>query len=103
MPEPLPPVPDLAAVADDAPRPPTRLMVGAPLPAVLDLKELGAVLGLSPTRIWRLYEAGEFDFARLTPTVGNRPRFSGRKVQAWVDGENVTAPPIRSFAKGTRR
>src|SRR5262245_10452434 len=70
---------------------PDRPHVGDRLPAILDLTSLGQLLGLSQSRIWRLYHAGEFDFARLEPTVGNVPRFSGKKLQAWIDGEPTHA------------
>jgi len=76
---------------------PTRYRAGDRLPAVLELKDLSAILGLGASRIWELYEAGEFDFARLTPTVGNKPRFSGKQVQAWIDRE---PPRAGFFAKG---
>jgi hypothetical protein len=77
--------PPTTSAADDAP---TRYRVGDRLPAVLELKDLEAVLGLGHARIWQLYEAGEFAFALLSPMVGNKPRFSGKKLQAWIDGES---------------
>lgn len=99
--------PDLAApvVSVEDPTPtPARYQVGDRLPLVLDLKQLGAVLGLSPARIYTLYQRGEFDFALMRPTVGNKPRFSGQKVQAWSAGEPVDAGPLRRphFGRGSR-
>lgn len=97
--------PDLAApvapVDESAPTPP-RYQVGDRLPLVLDLKQLGAVLGLSPARIFTLYQHGEFDFALIRPTVGNKPRFSGQRIQAWSAGEDVQAGPPRRphFGRG---
>jgi hypothetical protein len=86
---PTTPLSDLAptnttSAADAAP---TRYRVGDRLPAVLELKDLEAVLGLAHARIWALYEAGDFAFALLSPTIGNKPRFSGKKIQAWIDRE----------------
>src|SRR5262249_51137353 len=82
-------VPVLDAAVGDPPR---RYMAGEQLPAVLTLRDLEAVLGLSATRIWRLYEGHELDFALLQPVVGNKPRFSGRCLQAWIDKQPTPAP-----------
>src|SRR5262245_10195611 len=73
------------------PVPDCRHHVGDPLPSILALAELGQLLGLSQSRVWRLYHAGDFNFALLEPIVGNVPRFSGRKLQTWLDGDQTRA------------
>jgi len=45
--------------------------------------------------------AGEFARFELLPRMGNRPRFSGKKVQAWLDGED-DAVESRYFKAGRR-
>jgi predicted DNA-binding transcriptional regulator AlpA len=95
----MPPLANLTPPTPSAAESPTRYRAGDRLPAVLDLKDLSAILGLGASRIWELYEAGDFDFARLTPTIGNKPRFSGKQVQAWIDREPVETPR-RFFQKG---
>jgi len=98
---------DAAPVAGDSvassSRSRRRLLVGEALPAVLDLKDLEAVLGLGPTRIWQLYQAGDLDFALLRPTVGRRPRFSGSQMQAWLTREPLSSSePVRVITRRVR-
>jgi hypothetical protein len=101
-------------VVDDAPpattpaAPRRRRLVGDPLPAVCELKDVAELLGLGATRVWDLYQAHELDFALLQPAVGNKPRFSGKKLQAWCDGEldleaAASAPAMRQFFSGGRK
>jgi predicted DNA-binding transcriptional regulator AlpA len=70
-----------------------RFRAGEPLPAILLLADLAVLLGLSRARIYELYGNGEFARFEVLPRLGNRPRFSGARVQAWIDGtvEPVTA------------
>lgn len=74
--------------------------VGETLPAVLLLPDLARLLGLSLKRTYALAAAGEFDRWEIRPRIAKRWRFSGKKVQAWIDGETET--PARSFRKGAR-
>jgi hypothetical protein len=93
------PAPVALAESTDSPR--RRHLVGDPLPAVCELKDVGELLGLGSTRVWELYQAHAFDFALLQPAVGNKPRFSGKKLQAWSDGElEVDASATRHFFGG---
>jgi len=81
-----------------------RFRAGDPLPAILLLADLAVLLGLSRARIYELHGAGELSRFEVLPRLGNRPRFSGARVQAWIDG---TAEPVtagsRYFAAGRRR
>jgi hypothetical protein len=61
--------------------------VGDPLPVVLTARELGAILGYSPQRSSELKKAGAFDLFENLPRVGLSPRYSGKKVQQWLDGD----------------
>jgi predicted DNA-binding transcriptional regulator AlpA len=81
----------------------TRLRAGEALPAVLVLRDLAELLGLGPTRVWELYKAGEFARFELLPRLGNRPRFSGKKFQAWIEGEEDQADGLRYFASARRQ
>lgn len=81
----------------------TRFRAGDALPAVLVLRDLAELLGLGPTRIWELYKAGEFARFELLPRLGNRPRFSGKKFQSWVDGQEADqADGLRYFTSVRR-
>jgi hypothetical protein len=102
------------AVVEDAPAaatpaaPRRRRLVGDPLPAVCELKDVAELLGLGATRVWDLYQAHELDFALLQPAIGHKPRFSGKKLQAWCDGEldleaAAAAPAVRQFFGGGRK
>jgi len=82
-----------------------RRLVGDPLPAVCDVNDVGELLGLGPTRMWELVKAHALDFALLQPPIGNKPRFSGKKLQAWIDGELVepAADASRHYFGGARK
>ena len=77
--------------------------VGEPLPAVLVLEDLAQLLGISHSRAAHLAAAGEFDTFELTPRIGRRLRYSGKKLQAWLDGPPEAATGSRFFQKGARR
>jgi hypothetical protein len=85
----------------------TAIHVVDPIPAVCSLKDIGHLLGLKPTRTWELYKRGQFNFALITPVVGKKPRFSGRKLQLWCERELETEDPNatrgRRYFKGHRR
>jgi len=70
------------------------LHVGDALPAVLTLKHLADVLGLGLARTYELQQAGELQLFELQPRIGNRARYSGRKVQAWLNGDLVPATSV---------
>ena len=98
-----------AATTLDPPRAPdaprvygnSAFVVGEPLPGVLYLDDLAAILELRRTRAYELQATNEFKQFELRPRIGNVARYSGRKVQAWLEGEDATEAP-RSFA-GARR
>lgn len=79
-----------------------RFCAGDPLPAVLVLRDLAELLGLGPSRTWELYQAGEFARFELLPRLGNRPRFSGTKLQAWLALDEDPAAESRYFKAGRR-
>jgi hypothetical protein len=79
-----------------------RFRAGDALPAVLVLRDLAALLGLGASRTWELYQRGEFARFELMPRLGNRPRFSGKKLQAWLDLEEPTETESRYFKAGRR-
>lgn len=87
--------------------PAPRFTAGGPLPAVLVLRDLEELLGLGHSQVWTLYQRGEFARFELTPRIGNRPRFSGARLQAWLDGVEeppaVDDTPRRFFASARRR
>ena len=76
---------------------------GEALPAVLVLRDLADLLGLKSSRVWDLYQAGDFARFELLPRLGNRPRFSGARVQAWIDGTEAAVDAARFTAAGRRR
>ena len=82
-----------------------RFHAGEALPAVLVLRDLAELLGLGATRTWELYKAGEFARFELLPRLGNRPRFSGARLQTWIDGTDATVPieGSRYFASARRQ
>jgi hypothetical protein len=51
------------------------------------LQDFEGVLGLGHSRVWELYENDAFAKFEILPRLGNRPRFSGARVQAWIDGQ----------------
>lgn len=75
--------------------------IDAPLPGVLYLDDLALILEIGRTRAYELQAANEFKQFELRPRIGNVARYSGRKVQAWLNGEDATEAP-RYFA-GARR
>jgi hypothetical protein len=76
--------------------------VGEPLPQVLVLSDLAAILGVGTTQAWQLEHDGELAKFECLPRVGKRRRYSGKKVQAWVDGEGEAAEPSRYFASARK-
>jgi hypothetical protein len=74
-------------LTDGGARGKTKHRVGDALPAVLLLSDLAELLGLGMTRVWELERAGDFAHLEILPRVGKRARYSGKKVQAWIDGE----------------
>lgn len=81
----------------------TNHRLGDRLPAILVLSDFGPLLGLKTSRLAALQAAGDLECFELLPRVGARRRYSGKKVQAWLDGELPlpAAPPI--FVKARRR
>jgi hypothetical protein len=84
----------------------SRVLVGEPLPAVLVLSDLAELLGVGSTTVFAMYKRGDFKRFELAK-VGNRPRFSGRKVQEWLDGTSPAdaddpAEGRRYFTAGRR-
>jgi len=77
-----------------------RFRAGDALPAVLVLRDLAELLGLGTSRTWELYQRGEFARFELLPRLGNRPRFSGKKLQAWLDPDDQAETPSRYFKAG---
>jgi hypothetical protein len=75
---------------------------GDPKPEVMVLKDLEPILHLGTTRVWQLEKAGELAFLEILPRIGNKARYSGKKVQAWIDGELAAPPRAFSFGKGRR-
>lgn len=90
----------------------TRLRVGDPLPAVLLLPDLIAILNLSASHLQRLERDGWLKPFELLPHIGHQQRYSGRKIQDWLDGKVIVAdvpdddtsnaPSSRYFQKGRR-
>ena len=81
-----------------------RFRAGEALPAVLVLRDLAELLGLGASRTWELYQRGEFARFELLPRLGNRPRFSGAKLQAWLDPDDDQAVGTESrYFKAGRR
>jgi hypothetical protein len=82
----------------------SRFCAGDALPAVLVLRDLAELLGLGASRTWELYQRGEFARFELLPRLGNRPRFSGAKLQAWLDpADQVEAETESRYFKAGRR
>jgi hypothetical protein len=83
----------------------SRFLVGDPLPAVLVLRDLADLLGVGSSAVWAMFKRGDLKRFELDK-VGNRPRFSGRKVQAWLDGKSDAEPDDsegrRYFSAGRR-
>jgi hypothetical protein len=88
---------DGAGVLDVARGP---LQVGESLPAVCTVADVARVLGVTPSAVHKLREAGRLrEF--LLPSLGDRKaRYCGRKLQAWLDGEFAST---RSFGRSRHR
>lgn len=71
----------------------TAHQVGDPLPAVMLVSDLAALLGVGATQAWHMEKGGEFAHLEILPRVGKRARYSGKKVQTWIDGEAEAATP----------
>lgn len=80
-----------------------RFKAGDALPAVLVLRDLADLLGLGHSRVWDLYQADEFARFELLPRLGNRPRFSGKRLQAWLDLEEQSPEVESRYFKAGRR
>jgi hypothetical protein len=80
-----------------------RFRAGEALPAVLVLRDLAELLALGSSRTWELYQRGEFARFELLPRLGNRPRFSGTKLQAWLGGEDQAEETESRYFKAGRR
>ena len=91
----------------DSSAPPARVYgnspfpVGVPLPGVLYLDDLALILEVGRARAYGLQAANAFAQWELRPRIGNVARYSGRKVQAWLEGEDATEAP-RYFASARR-
>jgi len=79
-----------------------RFRAGDALPAVLVLRDLAELLGLGASRTWELYQQGEFARFELLPRLGNRPRFSGKQLQSWLDAEPQTVATDQAAGSESR-
>lgn len=86
----LPPPENGSAAAPVYGRSPFR--VGDPLPGVLYLGDLAAILDVGESRAYDLQSKHELEQFEMRPRVGGIARYSGRKVQLWLDGESQTQP-----------
>lgn len=79
--------------------------VGDQLPAVLVLSDLEPIFGLGIKRLWHLEQLGELKKFETRDRIGGRVRYSGKKVQAWLDGEEDEheAAPLHVVRNGQRR
>jgi Tfp pilus assembly protein FimT len=68
---------------------------------VLYLEDLALILSLSRSRAYELQHTNELKMFELRPRIGNVARYSGKKVQAWLDGDDQTEAP-RYFASARR-
>jgi hypothetical protein len=59
------------------------------------------ILSLGRTRAYELQATNELKQFELRPRIGNVARYSGKKVQAWLDGDDQTEAP-RFFASARR-
>jgi hypothetical protein len=99
------PLPSPAAVADDPDRPGavygrSRFRVDEPLPGVLYIADLAAILHVSLQRAYQIEQKGDLRVFEMKPRVGNRARYSGRKMQQWLDGDGESS---RYFGASRRR
>lgn len=89
--------------SDETLAPPTigrsRFLAGHPLPPVLTRDEVAAILGVSHATGWRLEKSNKLAPFELLPRIG-RPHYSGKKVQAWLDGDGEQ---LRYFQSARRQ
>jgi hypothetical protein len=71
----------------------SRFRVGDPLPAVIYLPDVAAVLDVQMSRAYDLQRTNELRQFELRPRIGGRPRYSGPKIQRWLDGESMVEEP----------
>lgn len=67
-----------------------------PLPGVLYLDDLAAILDLRKSQAYHLQATNQFVHFEMRPRIGNVARYSGKKVQAWLDGD-AAGPQVRYF------
>lgn len=67
------------------------LRVGETLPARMTAKDMQRVFQLSSSRFYALRAIGRFDAFEIRPRIGQRA-WSGKKVQAYLDGELTAVP-----------
>lgn len=80
---------------------PDQLKLGELIPAVCVPRDVARVLGLSCSRIYALQRTGKLRRFELDRVLGDeRPRYSGKKIQAWLDG-TLDAP--RFFGSARKR
>jgi len=65
-------------------------LVGEPLPGVLYLADLAAILDVGMSRAYGLQSRNELMQFEMRPRIGGIARYSGRKVQQWLEGESTT-------------
>lgn len=65
--------------------------VDQPLPPILVLSDLAAILDVGPTRVKELQKRGDFEAWEFKPRIGNVARYSGKQVQAWLDSARDAA------------
>ena len=70
--------------------------VNEPLPGVLYLDDLAAILGISRASAFRLQRRDQLAPFEMRPRIGIVARYSGKKVQQWLDGETA-GPQLRYF------
>jgi hypothetical protein len=87
----------------------TTYHVGDPIPIVLTSTVFAQLLGISDLAISRLEKAGELRPFEVSPRLGPKPTYSGKKIAAWLDGvplvpADTAAPRVfrRTFQKGAR-
>jgi len=90
------------------PKPPRKIgvygrsefRVGEPLPPILFVADFAAILDVSLQRGYQLEHANELIAFELKPRIGNRRRYSGKRVQQWADGDGDAS---RFFASTRHR
>lgn len=74
-----------------------------PLPPILLLSDLAAILEISKSRSHALEHAGEFRRFELLPRLGNKARYSGDAFEAWLRRREVPEVPAPAPAPPGRR